>query len=181
MTEARRTKWLLAAVVITSVALLGLLRWAGRVAAAPSPDPESAAAIVLADAGPGAPARAGTAPGVDLSFYRALGTAAPRPKSAPAAGDGRALRPDPGDRSAPTGAYLVQVLATRDEEEARRLADRLARRGYPAAVVADSAAGAALWRVRVGRYKERVSADAMADKLRERERLEPWVLQEAAP
>jgi len=181
MTEGRRAKWLLAVVLITSAALLGFLRWAGRVAAETGQAGTDGAAI---DAGPGAAgaaARADAATGPDLSFYKVLGGGGgAKQKIAPAPGDGRALRPDPGDHAVPTGAFIVQVMATRDEEEAKRLVDRLARRGYPAAVLSENAGGAALYRVRVGSYKERVSADAMAAKLRERERLEPWVLQESA-
>lgn len=180
MSEARRAQWLLAVVVITSGALLGLLRWAGRLAAEPASGAPEAAAF---DPGPGlpaVPAQAATGTGVDLSFYRALGGATSKPKSATSQADGRALRADPADRGVPTGAFIVQVMATRDEAEAKRLVDRLARRGYPAASVAENAGGAALYRVRVGSYKERVSAEAMADKLRERERLTPWVLQESA-
>jgi cell division septation protein DedD len=179
MTEVRRARWLIALVVITSGALLGLLRWAGRVAAAPSPASEAVAdGLPVAD-GSGTPAPAGA--GVDLSFYRALGSGGgARPKNAPPA-EGRALRPDPSAFAAPAGAFLVQVMATRDEDQAKRLVDRLARRGYPAAVLSENSGGAPLYRVRVGRYKERVSADAMAGKLRERERLEPWVLQETGP
>ncbi|HKQ96418.1 MAG TPA: SPOR domain-containing protein [Candidatus Polarisedimenticolia bacterium] len=176
MTETRRAKWLLAIVVMTSGALLGLLRWAGRAAAAPE-TPEETVAVEV-----GKPVTAGTTPGLDLSFYRVLGGGSGRRSGATAPPpDTRGLRPDPGERAAPTGAYIVQVMATRDEAQAKRLVDRLARRGYPAAVLDDAAAGGALFRVRVGRYKERASADAMADKLRDRERLEPWVLQEAAP
>ncbi len=175
MTEARRAKWLVAVVVLTSVALLGLLRWAGRVAAEPGP---AGAAV---DAGPGAPTQAGAATGPDLTFYKVLGGGGgSKPKSAAVPGDGRALRPDPGDHAVPTGAFIVQVMATRDEDQAKSLADRLARRGYPAAVLSENSGGAVLYRVRVGSYKERVSADAMAGKLRERERLDPWVLQESA-
>jgi cell division septation protein DedD len=180
MTDARRAKWLVAVVVITCGALLGLLRWAGRVAAEPGPAGTDAAAIAAAGV-PGAPAQAGATAGPDLSFYKVLGAGGgAKPKSAAAPVDGRALRPDPGDHTVPTGAFIVQVMATRDQDQAKGLVDRLARRGYPAAVLSENAGGAPLYRVRVGSYKERVSADAMATKLRERERLEPWVLQEAA-
>ena len=177
MTEARRARWLLALVVITSGVLLGLLRWAGRVAA----EPAAAVDATSTGIGAGAPAQAGSAGTVDLSFYRALGgSGAPRQRNAPAP-DGRALRPDPGDRTAPGGAYVVQVMASRDEDQAKRLVDRLARRGYPAAVIADNASSGAVYHVRVGRYKERVSAEAMAGKLRDKARLDVWVLQESAP
>jgi cell division septation protein DedD len=91
------------------------------------------------------------------------------------------MRPAPGDIVAPVGAYVVQVMATRDRKQAERLHDRLSRRGYPSSIVEDDMPGGAIYRVRIGRWKERGPADAMARTIRDKEGLEPWVLQEGGP
>ena len=176
MSGPRRVRAAVVMVLIASAALLGLSRWAGRFAARGAGERTGTSA---AD-----PALATTAGGAaDLSFYRALGgggTAPGRRGTAPPS-DGRSIRPAPGDLVAPGGAYVVQVMATRDEAQAGRMQDRLARRGYPAAVAIDEMPGGAIYRVRVGRWKERGPAEAMAKTLREKVGLEPWVLQEAGP
>jgi cell division septation protein DedD len=166
----RGPRALLVAVCVTTAALVGLARWAGRIAghvAAGRTPPRS-----------GAPARADAAT-PELSFYHAIGGGAGTNGRAPTPpADGRGMRPAPGDAVAPTGAYVVQVLATRDKREADRMHDRLSRRGYASSIDTDDAPGGPIYRVRVGRWKERGPADAMAKTLREKEGLEPWILQE---
>jgi sporulation related protein len=175
MSGPRRVRGAVLMVLIASAALLGLARWAGRFAARGAGERAGARG---AD-----PTLATTAAGADLSFYRALGGGgtAPGGRGTGPSSDGRSIRPAPGDLVAPGGAYVVQVMATRDEAQAERTRDRLARHGYPAAVAIDEMPGGAIYRVRVGRWKERGPAEAMAKTLREKERLEPWVLQEAGP
>jgi cell division septation protein DedD len=176
MSASRRTRVLLAAVFGTTLALVGLLRWAGRIA--------GRAALSAAPARSGDPARAGAAAGTpELSFYRALGGggAAPGRRDAAPLAEGRSMRPAPGDVVAPVGAYVVQVMATRDQKQAERLHDRLSRRGYASSIVADDVPGGPIYRVRIGRWKERGPADAMAKAIRDKEGLEPWVLQEGGP
>lgn len=174
MSAGPRTRVLLIAVLATTLALVGLLRWAGRVA--------GRAALEGAPARSGEPAKAGAAAGTpDLSFYRALGGGGTAGRRDPAPAEGRSIRPAPGDVVAPLGAYVVQVMATRDERQAERLHDRLSRRGYAASIAADELPGGTIYRVRIGRWKERGPADAMAETLRDKEGLEPWVLQEGGP
>jgi cell division septation protein DedD len=76
------------------------------------------------------------------------------------------------DLSEPTGSgFVVQVAAVRERLEANNMARRLADKGYPAFV---TTAGAN-FRVRVGKYDNRGEADAVAERLRRDERIEPWV------
>jgi len=79
--------------------------------------------------------------------------------------------------SSASGAYIVQVLATRDPAVARRTRDRLAARGFPAVVMEDRSGHPIVYRVRAGRYLSRQEAEAAARVLR-RNHLNPWVLQE---
>lgn len=172
MSAGGSARTLLVAVLVTTAALVVAARWAGRIA--------GRAVAEGTPARSGAPARADAAATPDLSFYRALGGAASAPggrASAPPA-DGRALRPAPGDAVTPSGAYVVQVMATRDERQADRLHDRLSRRGYASSIDVEEKPGGSIYRVRIGRWKERAPADAMAKTLRDKEGLEPWVLQE---
>jgi cell division septation protein DedD len=159
-------------VAITTTILLGLSRWSGRLVSGRLP-------ARTADHGA---AEAGAAAGTpDLTFYRALGGATAPGRHTPAPPPDPALRPAPGDLVAPGGAFVVQVLATNDEAQAKRLRDRLASRGYPASIAEDESGPAPVWRVRLGRWRERGPAEAMAGKVRKQEGLEPWVLQEQAP
>jgi len=165
----RRGPALLVGVTLASLLLLLAARGVGRLAWPPAP----------ADREATAPARAGASPAVpDLTFFRALAPTAPgkRPTPVPDA----ALRPAPGDVLA-GGAYIVQVTATGDPGQARRMRDRLASHGIPAVVVEDDGSASPVYRVRVGRWKERAPAEEMAARIRKQEGVEPWVLQESGP
>ena len=173
MSAGGRLRFLLAGVVILAGLFLALSRMTGRVV---SGDWASRRAD-------GRATQAGVADGTpDLTFYRALG-AAPGPggRRAAAPPPDPALHPAPGDVIAPGGAYVVQVLATRDEGQAKRLRDRLAAKGFPASISEDASGPVSTWRVRLGRWRDRGPAEAMAARIRKDEGLEPWVLQEPAP
>jgi cell division septation protein DedD len=166
-----RVRGLVIAVAAVALALLGLSRWGGRMM--------SRGTSRRAD---GTPAHAGVGSGTpDLTFYRALGSSAPAGRRGQPPPSDPTLHQAPGDSVAPAGAYVVQVLATRDENQAKRLRDRLASKGYPASVVEDDASAPPVWRVRLGRWRDRGPAEAMAEKVRKQEGLEPWVLQEQGP
>lgn len=81
--------------------------------------------------------------------------------------------------AAPAGAYVIQVLATHDPAQARQVRDQVAALGMPARVIEGEAEGKAIYRVRVGSYRERRTAVAWAEKIEARIGLTPWVLQEA--
>ncbi len=53
---------------------------------------------------------------------------------------------------------------------------RLAAKGYPAYVAAPIKEKVPIFRVRVGKYKERNEADTVAAKLQKEEQFKPWVV-----
>ena len=72
----------------------------------------------------------------------------------------------------PTGqGYVVQVAAVRKRAEAETIARRLSTKGYPTFV---TAAGAN-FRVRVGKYNDRRTAQSIASRLEREERFKPWI------
>ncbi len=84
--------------------------------------------------------------------------AASRSNSAAAAGDG----------------YVVQVAAV-PEHDADTIARRLTSKGYGVFVVAPGVAAPALYRVRVGKFKTRREAEAVASRLQKEEQFKPWI------
>jgi cell division septation protein DedD len=161
-------------VAVTTGLMVAAGRWAGEAARTGAPETRAARPAGDSGAAEGAP---DAAAGMDLSFYGALsgargaGAAArPAPSSLPPAG---------AEETGPTGAWVVQALATRDERLARRLIRRLAGRGLPATLVEGTDGRNAIWRVRVGRYRDRAGAEAVARRVRAHHGLEPWVLQES--
>jgi cell division septation protein DedD len=67
--------------------------------------------------------------------------------------------------------YVVQVAAVRKRAEAETIARRLSTKGYPTFV---TAAGAN-FRVRVGKYSDRRTAQSIAGRLEREERFKPWI------
>ncbi|HET8947152.1 MAG TPA: SPOR domain-containing protein [Candidatus Polarisedimenticolia bacterium] len=157
---ARRVRGPILAVLVTSGLLLAGARFVGRVAAS------RASAGRGSDSGSVQKAAA-----LDLTFYSRLGDAPAAKGPAPES----ALRPAPGDMVPASGIFVVQVLGSADETQAKRVRDRLASRGFPAAAIQDDGG---TWKVRVGRWKERGPADVMADRIRKTTGLQTWVLRE---
>ena len=156
---ARRVRGPILAVLVTSGLLLAGARYVGGVAAKRVASGRGGTAVQKATAVP------------DLTFYSKLGDAPPAKGPAPE----NALRPAPGDLVPASGIFVVQVLGSADETRARQVRDRLASHGFPAAAIQDDGGR---WKVRVGRWKERGPADAMADRIRKSLGLQTWVLRE---
>lgn len=77
--------------------------------------------------------------------------------------------PEPAE---PAGnGFVVQVAATPRKTEADAIRGRLQQKGYPAFVTTSGR----LFRVRVGKYKDRTEANAIAKRLETQERFKPWV------
>ena len=72
--------------------------------------------------------------------------------------------------------FAIQVAALRERSEADTIVKRLAVKGYPAYVLAPAKGAPAVYRVRVGNYKERREADTMAARLQKEEQFKPWVV-----
>jgi cell division septation protein DedD len=67
------------------------------------------------------------------------------------------------------------VAALNVRSEADAMARRLTAKGYTAYVVAPASGTPAVFRVRVGSYKTRREAEAMAARLQKEEQIKPWV------
>jgi cell division septation protein DedD len=82
----------------------------------------------------------------------------------------------PADAAAPAaGGFAVQVAALNLRSEADAMAKRLTSKGYSAYVLAAATGNPAVFRVRIGSYKTRREAEAMAAKLQQEEQIKPWV------
>jgi cell division septation protein DedD len=132
------------------------------------------------------PSRPGNTPPSPASSPAASRTA---PAAADAASPTRARRPGTstpsarGARPSPqaavtpaTGAFTIQVAAMSEAANARELMDELKRVGYDAYLV-EPAAGApdALYRVRVGKYDSRASAQGTVSRLETQLGLKMWI------
>jgi len=71
--------------------------------------------------------------------------------------------------------YALQVAALRERREAQSIADRLSSKGYGAYVLTPASGTPAVFRVRVGKFKTRREAEAVASKLAKEERVNPWI------
>ena len=72
--------------------------------------------------------------------------------------------------------FAVQVAALREPDEAEAIVKRLAGKGYPAYVVTPVKGEPAVYRVRVGKFKERREADTVAARLQKEEQFKPWIV-----
>lgn len=121
----------------------------------------------------------------EFTFYKSLGnTAIPEPKLDPRAVSPPSARPkaEPRDResSEPVGrskkSYTVQVASFQDRATADRLAARLRRDRYVVTVARVVLPNAGVrYRVRVGTFKTRQDALRLADILKTKEKLDPFV------
>lgn len=101
-----------------------------------------------------------------------------RSAASPAGRQGGPQRaPAPEASTAPTGTgFEIQLAALRVRGEADAIVKRLTGKGYPAYVVAPPQGSPSMFRVRVGKYKDRHEADTVAAKLQKEEQFKPWVV-----
>ena len=73
--------------------------------------------------------------------------------------------------------YRIQVASTRDLTSARQLVAKLRKKGYEAAIeTATGSEGRSQYKVRIGNYSERASAEKVAEKIRQEERVGAWIV-----
>lgn len=72
--------------------------------------------------------------------------------------------------------FAIQVAALKEADEADAIVKRLASKGYPAYIVTPVKGSVPMYRVRVGKYKERREADTVAAKLKKEEQFNPWIV-----
>ena len=143
------------------------------VVTAPAPKPDSPAPVAPARAAgtSPAPAKASTPAPTAAASSPAPAAAAPTRMPAAAAAPAVAASPEPSG----TG-FSIQVAALAKRDEADVIAKRLAGKGYPAYVMAPAQGTPNMYRVRVGKYKERREADTVAARLQKEEQFKPWVV-----
>jgi len=71
--------------------------------------------------------------------------------------------------------FAIQVAAVREAGEADAMVKRLAAKGYSAYVFRPAKADG-IFRVRVGKFKDRREADTVAAKLQKEEQFKPWIV-----
>jgi cell division septation protein DedD len=102
------------------------------------------------------------------------------PAEAPRAAAPTALagapRAEAGSGEPPGPGYAIQVAALRGRGEADAIVRRLSGKGYPAYVLAPARGAPTVYRVRVGKYKDRREADSVAARLQREEQFKPWVV-----
>ncbi len=127
--------------------------------------------VAAATKAPAAKASAVKVPAVSAPAVAkaAAATTAASPTSASRVPASAAVAPEPAE---PAGSgFVVQVAATPRRSEADAIRGRLQQKGYPAFVTTSGR----LFRVRVGKYKERTEANTVAKRLETQERFKPWV------
>ena len=176
--------FMMATVVLVAVFLCGVL--VGRNArspregepietvAAPAPPTPSTSA----DAGPPATEPPAPLPADELSYPKRLDgnkrPDEPKPKAeAPLPAPQPSAKPptEKATLDVPTsgkpGSWFVQVIALQNRGEAAAEVKRLIAKGYPAYLEMPAAGAPSLYRVRVGRYKDRRDAEQTARRLKE--------------
>ena len=85
-------------------------------------------------------------------------------------------RPSAPQAPIPQGdGFTVQVAAVKERIEADTIANRLTEKGYAAYVMAPAAGAPQVFRVRVGKYRERREAESVAARLEREEQFKPWI------
>jgi cell division septation protein DedD len=149
---------------------------AGRLAEAPPPEAAASEEDSSAPAETAQP-RAGEPDQVAAAREEAAAPEEPA-REPPPAGDAEA--PGTGAPRAPdepqpgAGAVVIQVLSSSDEAQANGLISRLRADGYRAFLSPVDVDGRTMYRVRVGPYDSRESAEVDAEKLKRSHRLDTW-------
>ena len=76
------------------------------------------------------------------------------------------------EQPAGDAAFTLQVTALKERSEADAVAKRLTAKGYSAYVMTTDGS---VYRVRVGRFKTRQDAEAVATRLQKEEQFKPWI------
>ncbi|HEY8022356.1 MAG TPA: SPOR domain-containing protein [Thermoanaerobaculia bacterium] len=95
-------------------------------------------------------------------------------REAPEAADTEAGAGQPAARPG-AGAVVIQVFASADPNEAKKMRDRLTRGGEPAFVSPLTVDGRTMYRVRVGPFSSRPRAQKEADRVRKAYKLDTWL------
>ena len=106
-----------------------------------------------------------------------------KPRSAPAAAPAATPPPVATKAAAPASTvpregFAIQVAAVLERSEADRIVARLVNEGYSGYAIRGQGSAAAYFRVRVGAFKDREAAEAVAARLERSEGVKPWIVKE---
>lgn len=138
------------------------------------PDPPRTVPPVVAAATPSAAVPTSTAPSVPAPAPSAAPAESATAKGpAPVAPAEATAKPIPAE---PKGdGVAIQVAALRGQSEAEAVVGRLKGKGYAAYLMAPLAGQPSVFRVRVGKFKTRAEAEAVATRLEREEQFKPWI------
>ena len=172
----------------------------GLVAAQEDAAPAPAVPAVAASSGSDAPATAAE----DFTYPERLGPDAPKEslsppasraaeaRSAAAAGSAPDAPDAPSASSAPSApsassapsapseppgdGFAIQLAALAKRDEAESIVRRLTTKGYAAYLIAPTAGAPQVFRVRVGKFKDRREAESVSARLQKEEQFKPWIV-----
>src|SRR5262249_34435055 len=124
-----------------------------------------------------------------------VSTPAPPPPAARAKAEPTTPKPAPARAAAPVSApvarqdvapaspvardgFAIQVAAVLERSEADRIVAGLVNEGSPGYAIRGQASAAAYFRVRVGAFKDRQTAEDIAARLERSEGIKPWIVKE---
>jgi cell division septation protein DedD len=93
------------------------------------------------------------------------------------AASGREGGPSAGVPAEPAGdGFAIQLAALAKRDEAEGIVRRLTSKGYSAYLIAPAAGSPAVYRVRVGKFKDRREAESVSARLQKEEQFKPWIV-----
>jgi cell division septation protein DedD len=89
----------------------------------------------------------------------------------------QASAPAPDVETEPAGdGFAIQVAALGKRAEAESIVRRLSGKGYSAYLMAPESGKPAVYRVRVGKFKDRREAESVSTRLQKEEQFKPWIV-----
>jgi cell division septation protein DedD len=95
--------------------------------------------------------------------------------SAPAVVVATAQKPEAPSTEPKGDGFVVQVAAVQSRSEADAIALRLSSKGFPSFVSTPGSGAPRVYRVRVGKYKDKREAEGVVRRLQQEEQFKPWI------
>jgi cell division septation protein DedD len=95
--------------------------------------------------------------------------------SAPAVVVATTQKPEAPSTEPKGDGFVVQVAAVQSRSEADAIATRLSSKGFPSFVSTPGSGAPRVYRVRVGKYKDKREAEGVARRLQQEEQFKPWI------
>jgi cell division septation protein DedD len=144
------------------------LSYPKRLASADTPREQLRSETATPDSARNAPTATDAAPSAPSSAAGASDAARKAPASS---------APDSNVSTEPAGeGFAIQLAALGKREEAENIVRRLAAKGYSAYLMAPAPGAPAVYRVRVGKFKDRREAESVSARLQREEQFKPWIV-----